>query len=196
MAGITTSAGAAIPVQTLPVLNPSSATGALNDVNITCEVESGGFPVSNTLCNPSPTAITNLAPGKTFNLQLQIATKGNTTVQLGVPPLMRRLLGLQALGLVLPAVVFLPLSLAGERRRKLLSRRAAVWLGLAVLMAALLMSMSCGGNGFANPNNSLQPTTGASSATPVGSYVVQITGTNQQTGQTEAIGSIPLTVGF
>src|SRR4029077_19467674 len=75
---ISTSAGATVPVQTIPVLNPTASTSALSYTNITCEVESGGFPVSNTLCTPSPTTISSITPGATFSLQVQVATKGGS----------------------------------------------------------------------------------------------------------------------
>ena len=194
---ITTSAGAAIPVQTIPVLNPTAAANALTYINITCEVESGGFPVSNTICTPSPTAVNGITPGSTFSLQVQIGTKGSTgAAQPAGQQSMNRMRGLEVLALSLPAIVFLPLGAPARLRRRLLGRRMVTWLGLGVLILSLLMSISCGGNGFGNPNSTLQPSTGASSATPVGSYLVQVTGTNSQSGQTTVIASIPLTVGF
>jgi hypothetical protein len=86
------------------------------------------------------------------------------------------------------------MGISAGARRKLLRRRALTWLGIGLVMALMLMSASCGGNGFNNPN-SLQPNTGQFSGTPVGNYIVQVTGTNQN-GQTVAISSIPFTVGF
>jgi uncharacterized protein YdeI (BOF family) len=187
---LSTTAGATISVQTIPILNPSTATGPVSYTGVVCEVESGGFPVSNTICIPNQTAIGNLAVGQTLNppLQISISTKGSSTQA------MNRLHRLQSLGLILPAVLLLPMGISAGARRKLLRRRALAWLGIGLVIALMLMSVSCGGNGFNNPN-SLQPNTGQFSGTPVGNYIVQVTGTNQN-GQTVVISSIPFTVGF
>ena len=190
---LTTSAGAAIPAQTLQIGNPT-----VQDVtytNLQCSVLSAlGTTVQSTACTVSPAASLLVLKNGSATASIQIGTSNGSSAQAASTSAALHMQAFGTLALVFPAVVFLPMAMPASTRKKLLRRKALTCIGLLLLLAFMVASIGCGGGGF--DNKGLQPGTVISNATPVGNYTVQVTATSSVTGQPTALGSIPLSVSF
>jgi len=189
-ATLSVSPGAPIPSQTITLNNSTVQDITYN--NMKCMVLSSlGQAVANTLCSPSTSSLTVPHMGSA-SFTVQLATN-SASAQPAQQQAALRMRALNGLWLAMPAVFFLPFAAPAGTRRKLFKRKTITWLGVAVLLIFLMMSMGCGGGGFSNPNNS-QPGSGTNSTTQPGSYIVQVFGTGPS-GQT-SLASVPFTVGF
>jgi hypothetical protein len=189
-ATLSVSPGAPIPSQTITLNNQTAQDITYN--NMKCSVLSAlGQPVANTLCSPSTSSLTVPHMGSA-SFTVQLATN-SASAQPAQQQAMLHMRALNGLWLAMPAVFFLPFAAPASTRRKLLRRKTITWLGVAVLLVFLMMSMGCGGGGFKNPNNS-QPGSGTNTTTQPGSYIVQVFGTGPS-GQT-SLASVPFSVGF
>ncbi|HET9741527.1 MAG TPA: YDG domain-containing protein [Terriglobales bacterium] len=189
-AALSTTPGAPIPAQTLQLA--SSGGASVTYSGLSCGVlDAFGNTVKNTICTGTPAGSFTLPA--TVTLTIATSNGNSTTAFSAAPQDVQRVHALESLWLAMPAMVLLPLAIPAETRRRLRQKKALFVIGLLLVLCVVLVSVGCGGgNGFSNPNNQ-QPGTVGTAATPNGSYVVQITATNQQ-GQSVAVGSIPLTV--
>lgn len=188
-AALTTTPGAPIQPQTLQIANPGGSSVTYS--GLSCGVlDAFGNTVKNTICTGTPAGSFTLPA--TVTLTIATSNGNSTTALSAAPENVQRVHALESLWLAMPAMVLLPLAIPAETRRRLRQKKALFVIGLLLVLCVVLVSVGCGGGGFTNANNQ-QPGTVGTAATPNGSYVVQITATNQQ-GQSVAVASIPLTV--
>ncbi len=185
ISAINTSAGQAIPPQTIAFENAAAFTG--QTINLTCAVQAAAIPASPQFPTCSLSSSVLPADG-TFivNLSTVAATSASLT---GAPATAAYGHSLAAAVLGLPAIGLLGLVLFAERRG---GRQSERWVqklpGFILMLSALLLILGCGGGSMPPP-----PPPPSHGATPSGTYLVSITGADANRNQI-VVATIPLNV--
>ena len=166
----------------------------MSSANLQCAVQSAVVTVIPTLTSCAATLDKSLSAGDTGNLTITLHTTSGTIGSLRLPgnPAGSSFRSLYALSLTMPAIAFIGLALPlGTLRKKALRRKVLCWLGLALVVSMLLVSMGCGGGSFANPSN--LGASGTVNKTQAGSYTAVVTFTDA-TGKNQVLASMAFTV--
>jgi len=148
----------------------SATTGApLLATSATCSTSAGSTPVD-----------LSAAPSITVTVTTQVAT-GELRME-----------RLYDLAFTMPAVVLVGagVPLVGLRRRVKRSK-LLVWLGITLALVMCLVTVGCGGNGFANPSNVPVITQNSAQA---GQYTIIVTATNTTSQNQYDVVSLPFTI--